>query len=69
MRATSASSYDAGASGGEFGGGALRLEESVNSFTLITVDTFLRYHTRFAVTIASFTELYTKKERKTASFF
>jgi hypothetical protein len=42
MRATSAGSCDAGASGGDFGGGALRLEESGNSFTLITADTFLR---------------------------
>jgi hypothetical protein len=42
MRATSAGSCDAGASGGEFGG-ALQLEESGNLFTSITVDTFLRY--------------------------
>jgi hypothetical protein len=43
MRATSAGSCDAGASGGEFGGGTLRLEEPGNSCTLITVCTFLRY--------------------------
>jgi hypothetical protein len=42
MRATSAGSCDAGASGVEFGG-ALRLEEPGNSFTSITADTFLRY--------------------------
>ena len=41
MRATSAGSFDAGASGVEFRG-ALRLEESGNSFTLITADTLLR---------------------------
>jgi len=42
MRATSAGSFDAGASGVEFRG-ALRLEESGNLFTSTTVDTFLRY--------------------------
>jgi hypothetical protein len=42
MRATSAGSCDAGTSGVEFRG-ALRLEESGISFTLITVDTLLRY--------------------------
>ena len=41
MRATSAGSCDAGASGVEFRG-ALRLEESGNLFTLTAVDTFLR---------------------------
>jgi hypothetical protein len=48
MRATSAGSCDAGASGVEFRG-ALRLEESGNSFTLITVDPFA-LATHFAVT-------------------
>jgi hypothetical protein len=42
MRATSAGSFDAGASGVEFRG-ALQLEESGNLFTSITADTFLRY--------------------------
>jgi hypothetical protein len=42
MRATSAGSCDAGASGVEFRG-TLRLEEPGNSFTLITADTLLRY--------------------------
>jgi hypothetical protein len=37
MRATSAGSCDAGASGGGLGGG-LRLEESGNLFTSITAD-------------------------------
>jgi hypothetical protein len=48
MRATSAGSCDAGASGGELGA-ALRLEEPGKFFTPITVDTFLRY-VHFAVT-------------------
>jgi hypothetical protein len=43
MRATSAGSCDAGASGGEFGWAPLRLEEPGNLFTSITADTFLRY--------------------------
>jgi hypothetical protein len=42
MRATSAGSCDAGGSGVEFRG-ALRLEDSGNSSTLITVDALLRY--------------------------
>jgi hypothetical protein len=42
MRATSAGSFDAGASGVKFRG-ALRLEEPGNLFTSITADTFLRY--------------------------
>jgi hypothetical protein len=41
MRATSAGSCDAGASGVQLRG-ALRLEEPGNSFTLITVGTLLR---------------------------
>jgi hypothetical protein len=41
MRATSAGSWDAGASGVEFRG-ALRLEEPGNSFALITAGTPLR---------------------------